>query len=109
MARVVLSPNIEKQLKRLLKKFPSLKKELPKLFESLESDPTQGIFIGKICYKIRLAIASKGRGKRGGARIISCFQLIDNIVYLVYIYDKSEQETIQDDELDEILRKLGLV
>jgi mRNA-degrading endonuclease RelE of RelBE toxin-antitoxin system len=57
----------DRQLKRLAKKYPSLKKEISILFESLETDPQQGKLIGNNCYKIRLAIASKGKGKSGGA------------------------------------------
>ena len=52
-----------KQLKRLSKKYPSLKKEYGELITELKSDPFTGTPIGNSCYKIRLAIASKGKGK----------------------------------------------
>ena len=57
----------ERQAKRLIKKFPSLKKEIQTLILELQDKPTKGTSIGKDCYKIRLAIASKGKGKSGGA------------------------------------------
>ena len=53
----------EKQLKRLVKKFPSLKKEFGDLVEILKKEPEQGKNLGNNCFKIRLAIASKGKGK----------------------------------------------
>ena len=57
----------EKQLKRLLKKFPSLKAEYFELIDLLKEEPKSGTPIGNNCYKIRLAIAFKGKGKSGGA------------------------------------------
>lgn len=61
----------EKELKRLVKKYPSLRSEFALLIKHLSTDPKSGTFIGKDCYKIRLAIASKGKGKSGGARVIT--------------------------------------
>ncbi|MFT3884823.1 MAG: hypothetical protein QM724_05150 [Flavobacteriales bacterium] len=61
----------EKQLKRLVKKYPSLKAEIAALTGRLEKDPQQGTSLGRKCYKIRLAITSKGSGKSGGARVVT--------------------------------------
>jgi mRNA-degrading endonuclease RelE of RelBE toxin-antitoxin system len=44
----------EKQTKRLLKKYPSLKNELIQLVQELKENPEQGNGIGKNCYKIRI-------------------------------------------------------
>jgi mRNA-degrading endonuclease RelE of RelBE toxin-antitoxin system len=44
----------EKQLKRLSKKFPSLKKEYAQLIALLKNEPKHGTAIGNNCYKIRL-------------------------------------------------------
>jgi hypothetical protein len=49
-------PIFEKQAKKLIKKYPSLKQEISDLVESLKSKPIQGTPIAKDCYKIRLAI-----------------------------------------------------
>ena len=100
---VLSIPPFDRQLKRLSKKFPSLKNEYAKLVEDLENNPIQGKSLGNHCYKIRLNIASKGKGKSGGARIIIHVQHIDNTVFLLTIYDKSEQETISDKELKYLL------
>lgn len=94
----------EKQAKKLSKKYSSLKKELFELVQKLKIDPKQGTPIGNHCYKVRLAIASKGKGKSGGARIITNFVVTDNTVYLISIYDKSEKENITDKELESLVR-----
>ncbi|XDD51155.1 type II toxin-antitoxin system RelE/ParE family toxin [Leptospira sp. WS92.C1] len=103
---ILTSLQFERELKRLVKKYPSLKKEYKDLISSLENKPTQGTSIGQNCYKIRIPIASKGKGKSGGARVVTCVFLIDKIVYLVSIYDKSEKENISDKELQKIIQDL---
>ena len=93
----------QRQAKRLSKKFPSLKNELNQLKESLYLEPKQGKPIGNDCYKIRLAIKSKGKGKSGGARIITHLHITATKVYLLCIYDKSEKEELTDKELKNLL------
>jgi mRNA-degrading endonuclease RelE of RelBE toxin-antitoxin system len=94
----------EKQAKRLIKKYVSLKKELLELVNELKENPERGTPVGKNCFKIRIAIASKGKGKSGGARIITNFVVTDSTVYLLSIYDKSEQKSLSDKDLDELLK-----
>ena len=104
MSYKVKSINIfEKQAKKLIKKFPSLKNELLQLIDQLEDKPQQGTAIRKSCYKVRIAIASKGKGKSGGARLITNFVVTEKTVYLLSIYDKSEQENLTDKELEQLL------
>jgi mRNA-degrading endonuclease RelE of RelBE toxin-antitoxin system len=100
---VLTIPPFDRQLKRLAKKYPSLTIEFAELLEILENNPTQGTALTNSCYKIRLAIASKGKGKSGGARVITHVQVVDNNVFLLAIYDKSEQEDISDKEIKELL------
>jgi hypothetical protein len=76
------------------------------LIEELKSDPQMGTPIGRHCFKIRLAIASKGKGKSGGARIITNFLFVDSAVFLLAIYDKSEKNNITDKELQERLQNI---
>jgi hypothetical protein len=96
----------ERQAKRLVKKYASLKKELWDLSQQLSKTPTQGTPLGSNCFKIRIAVASKGKGKSGGARIITHFLVTDATIYLLSIYDKSEQNTVTDKELSELLASL---
>ena len=102
--KIKTTPKFEKELKRLAKKYPSLKSEYPELVKSLKEKPEQGASLGNYCYKIRLSIASKGKGKSGGARVIAYLQISETTVYLLTIYDKSEQENISAKELEELLK-----
>lgn len=78
--------------------------EFVELVKSLRENPLQGKLIGHNCYKIRLAIASKGKGKSGGARVITNFIISENTIYLLSIYDKSDKETLTDKELEDLLK-----
>jgi mRNA-degrading endonuclease RelE of RelBE toxin-antitoxin system len=102
--RVVTIPPFDRQLKRLAKKYHSIKTDLAKLGGQLAETPVMGKPLGQDCYKIRLAIASKGKGKSGGTRIITHVYVDGDTIYLLSIYDKSEQDNISDKELDELLR-----
>jgi mRNA-degrading endonuclease RelE of RelBE toxin-antitoxin system len=102
--KVKTIPKFEKELKRLSKKFPSFKSDFSLLLKSLKEDPSQGTPLGNECYKVRMAIESKGKGKSGGARIITCFKIVHSTVFLLSIFDKSERENISDKELSELLR-----
>ena len=99
-------PLFDKQAKRLAKKYPSLQKDLGQLVDTLKTNPTLGKSIGSQFYKIRLAIPSKGKGKSGGARVITYVKVTVNSVYLVSIYDKSDDETISDKMLVTIFKSL---
>lgn len=99
--------SFEKEFKRLFKKYPSLKSDLFILISQLEIDPFQGIALGKDFYKIRLSILSKGKGKSGGARIITCVKIARRAVYLASIYDKSEKSAITDTELKFLASRIG--
>lgn len=103
---VLTIPPFDRQLKRLAKKYPSLKIEFAELIKSLEEDPEQSTKLGNNCYKIRIAIASKGKGKSGGGRVITNFVIAEGTVYLISIYDKSEQENLSDKELAELLKHI---
>jgi mRNA-degrading endonuclease RelE of RelBE toxin-antitoxin system len=101
--KVEVSTTFKSRAKHLLKKFPSLKHELEVLVSSLETEPTLGKPIGFNCYKIRLVIASKGKGKSGGARVITHLHVTKTTVYLLTIYDKSEKSNVSDNEIKELL------
>ena len=96
----------EKQLKRLTKKFPSLKSEFTALVLSLKQNPEQGKNLGNNCFKIRVSIASKGKGKSGGARVITHFQVFQSKVFLLSIFNKSEQSDIGDRDLNDWLNSI---
>jgi len=105
--RIETLPGFEKDARRLAKKYPSLKADLAKLITSLEVSPQQGTPLGNDFYKVRLAIASKKKGKSGGARVITCVKIIQSTVFLAAIYDKSDRASISDDELKLLARQIG--
>ena len=92
--------------KRLIRKFPSLKTELISLNEILQAQPDFGTSIGNNCYKIRLAIKSKGQGKSGGARVITYMINNEKEIYLLTIFDKSEFDSIDDKTLNTIIKSI---
>lgn len=104
---IIVTEPFERKLKKLSKKYKSISKDLSLLFEKLEETPQMGTALGKDCFKIRLSISSKGRGKSGGARIITYVRLIKNTIYLMDIYDKSEQSSISDKELEFLIDLLS--
>jgi hypothetical protein len=110
-AEVRLSENFVKQAKRLQKRHNSLTEDILRLIEVLVENPLLGIPLGMNCFKIRMAIKSKNKGKSGGARVISHVlvkseenELGETVVILLYLYDKSELDTVTDKQLTELLK-----
>ncbi|AVQ12291.1 PF06296 family protein [Leptospira santarosai] len=101
---IVYTDHFSREFKDLSKKYRSIKEDLKILVTSLEQNPVQGVPLGKDCYKIRLAISSKGKGKSGGARIITYLYLVKNKMYLLSIFDKSEKENISDKDRETLLK-----
>jgi len=103
-----------KSAKKLSKKYPSFKKELQDLIDSLPDDPRQGSLIIEDTYKIRLAIKSKGKGKSSRARVITNVRVKMKtkddltIITLVEIYDKSDMPSINKNILKEIISEFIL-
>jgi len=105
---IIATLRFEKEFKRLAKKFPSLKSEFTQLITNITENPISGTFIGNNCYKIRLAIGSKGKGKSSGARVITYLYIETETVYLLTIYDKSEKSDLKPNELKEMVNMLEL-
>jgi mRNA-degrading endonuclease RelE of RelBE toxin-antitoxin system len=105
---IYTTPFFDLELKKLSRKYPSVKNDFKALVDALKENPKQGQPLGKDCYKIRMAISSKGRGKSGGSRVISCIKIVAGAVFLLSIYDKSDKESISDKELDNLLKIAGI-
>ena len=93
-----------KSLKHLSKKYTSLKNDLENFKADFVTGKNIGVDLGNGFRKVRLTIASKNKGKRGGARIITFdLRLVADVVVLVDIYDKSEKESITETEYTKII------
>lgn len=102
-------PGFDKSVKALIKKYPSFKSDLISLRKSLQDNPRTGTPLGGSCYKIRISISGKSKGKSGGARVITHIVSIDpvnGIIYLLALYDKAEQGTLSDHALKELLKEI---
>ena len=56
-----------------------------------------------------MAIKSKGKGKSGGARIITLDMVERNgCLYLIYAYDKSDASSVDINVIRKIVAELGL-
>jgi hypothetical protein len=104
---IVPTPNFQKSVKKLLKKYKSLLKDLEMFFEDYELLQKQAQELGSNCFKIRLANSSIPIGKSGGFRVIY-FIKQENKIYLLEIYSKSQQANISKEQITEILEKSGL-
>jgi len=107
--KIIPTPYFENKYKRLSKKFLSLDSELEELENELLENPKQGEPLGANLYKIRLASKDKGKGKSGGFRVITyLIQEIKNScqVYLITIYDKSEESTVSTKALKKLVETI---
>lgn len=106
---ILPSDEFRRQVKRLAKKYKSLARDLTLLQQMLLDDPFTGTDLGDGKRKIRLRVASKGKGKSGGMRVITynVVKMDEAVrVYLITIYDKSEYESVSDKYVDQIIRGL---
>lgn len=103
--RIEIDPVFTKAYKKLAKKYPSFPNDLKGLVEDLKQNAFLGVSLGGNVRKIRLAIRSKGKGKSGGARVITYVLVVDKLVILLTAYDKSSLETVTDAELKKIVSR----
>jgi len=109
MVNIFYSSEFRKEVKRLAKKYRSIPEDLIELRNRLVENPLEGADLGFGVRKVRMIIKSKGKGKSGGARVITynVTEMEDTFdITLLTIYDKSEQSTISDKEIKDLLKSL---
>lgn len=109
--KITVTPDFLRELKRLSKRYKSLKADISELGNQLASNPFMGTELGNHLRKVRMAITSKGKGKSGGARVITYTVILARVeaeIKLITIYDKSERSNITDAELLAILHRNGI-
>lgn len=94
---VKISEDFRVAYKRLKKRYKSLEAYFERLLASLLEGGVR---------KVRLAITSKGRGKSGGARVIIRVRIVADELQLLYIYDKSDFENVNDAYLRDIMKRM---
>jgi len=107
---IITTPTFDREFKRLKKKYNSLPGDLA-IFESeLLDNSNIGVDLGGNIRKVRVAVKSKNKGKRGGVRVITytlILRLTDKTIFLITLFDKSEKENISDAEIKQIIQKIG--
>jgi len=108
---ISVSDDFAKEAKRLAKKYPSFKQDYKDFLVSIKNNPLQGDEITKNIRKIRMAIKAKGKGKSGGARVITFNILTDiengHVVFLL-LYDKKDASTVKVNVVKQLVRDMGL-
>ena len=107
---VSVSDGFAKEAKRLAKKYKSFKQDYKNFLESIKNNPLQGNEITKNIRKIRMAIKAKGKGKSGGARVIT-FNILTDVengqVVLLLLYDKEDASTVKVNVVKQLVRDMG--
>lgn len=78
---------------------------------SLKTNPMQGVELAPGIRKIRLSITSKGKGKSGGARVITYTVIAseeNGSVYLLEIYNKTDYSSVDIQVIKSVIERLGL-
>ena len=100
----------ERGAKALRKRYPSFESDYDAFLNELEKNPYGGESLGHHTYKNRMAIASKGKGKSGGARVITYnLQQVNDeevLITLMSIYDKSDVENVSDAYLRSLVQQI---
>ena len=108
---IITTQDFDRKVEFLAKKYHSLLNDLEKFKKELLKNPEMGDNLGGNARKVRMAIASKNKGKRGGARVITCNVLINienTDIYLLSIYDKGEQDSISSKDIEILKQRNGL-
>ena len=104
---VRFADEFNRAFQRLKKRYHSLPQDLKQLLASLVKNPQQGTELYNGMRKLRLAFASKGRGKRGSGRVIIQLAVDNTRLTFVYIYDKSDMGNVSDEFLDQTIKDIG--
>jgi len=94
----------DKQSKQLSKKFNLLKSDLEDFINNFENYHATATNIKTNFFKVRLSNSNKNKGKSAGYRIYYYLK-IDDTVYLLTIYDKSQIQSINENILNELIKE----
>lgn len=104
MVKIDFHSEFLRQAKRLRKKYHSFEKDFYIFLNEMDANPFQGVDLGNGIRKVRMPIASKGKGKSGGARVITYTlnEISDDEINLTFltIYDKSDIPSVSEEFID---------
>ncbi|MDE5790625.1 MAG: type II toxin-antitoxin system RelE/ParE family toxin [Muribaculaceae bacterium] len=106
---IIATEPFVKSAKSMAKKYRSFNKDYQDFLKELTLNPDLGADLGGGFRKVRMAISSKGKGKSGGARVIT-FNLIqkNDCLYLIYAYDKSDYDSVAMEVIRQIVEEMGI-
>ena len=103
-------PEFKRLAKILAKKYKSFESDYNTFLDELENNPFGGTPIGHHTYKNRMAISAKGKGKSGGARVITynIQRSVDSeiVITLLTIYDKADIDNVSDSYLRRLVQQI---
>ena len=99
------TPLFDKEAKKLSKKYNLIKSDLRDFLDNFDDNHTHSTKINTNLFKIRLANSNKNRGKSAGYRIYYYLK-IEDTVFLLTIYDKSQKPSINEDILDIYIKEI---
>lgn len=106
-------PEFERRANKMAKRYKSFPQDYNTFLDSLEKSPYQGTSLGKGVYKTRMAISSKGKGKSGGARVLTYnVKRVSPeriVVTLMTIFDKGEMENVSDTYIESLVEAIRKV
>lgn len=106
---IIVTEEFKRCVKPIAKRYKSFNQDYQDLLDDLDKNPHMGIDLGNGFRKVRMAIASKGKGKSGGARVITLDLLERNeCLYLIYAYDKSDADSVNLDVIKKIISDMDL-
>lgn len=105
--QILVIPDFQGQLRKLAKRYRSIRTDLQPLFDDLESGNCPGDQVSSTTYtvfKVRVKNSDIQKGKSAGYRVI--YQSRDNIcILLVTLYSKSDETTFTASEIRAIIAR----
>ena len=111
-SKFVFMPRFERSVKQLKKQYRHITDDLTEALASIESDLSIGSVIPQdyMVRKLRVKSRDMQGGKSGGFRLLyklSSESSEDVIVYLLYVYAKSDQEDVTSAQLKGLVDNLS--
>lgn len=99
-----------KGAKVLKKRYKSFMNDLEDFKDKIMKNPFQGTELAPGIRKIRMTIGAKGKGKSGGARVITLTYYVsekEGKVHFLIVYDKSDADTVDVKVVQKYVAELG--